>query len=142
VLVNETPARRITKLMIAGPEKGHAETFVDALPGFPDNLSRAPDGAFWVAMPSKAAPDFDALMPRPFLRGVMYRLTQWGVLPGPVPEPRGWVLKIGANGKIVRSLMDPKGETYHTITSVNETDGQLYFGSIAQDTIATMPAPN
>jgi sugar lactone lactonase YvrE len=140
VLVNETPARRIKKLWIAGPGKGRVEIFADGLPGFPDNLSRAADGAYWVALPSKANPDFDALMPQPFLRGIMYRLTHWGVLPGPVPQPRGWILKIDGGGKIVRSLMDPKGETYHTITSVNEADGQLYFGSIAQDTIAVMPA--
>jgi sugar lactone lactonase YvrE len=142
VLVNETPARRIKRLWIAGPDKGRVETFADGLPGFPDNISRSPDGGFWVALPSNAAPDFDALMPQPFLRGVMYRLTQWGLLPGPVPDPRGWALKFDAKGTIVRSLMDPKGETYHTITSVNEADGELYFGSIAQDTIAAMPAPN
>lgn len=141
VLVTETAARRIKKLWIAGPYKGRVETLVNGLPGFPDNLSTAPDGHFWVAMPSRANPEFDGLMQQPFLRGVMFRLTSWGLLPAPVPAPRGWALKIDGNGKALKSLMDPKGERYHTITSVNEFDGQLYFGSIAQDSIGRMSAP-
>jgi hypothetical protein len=111
------------------------------LPGFPDNLSTAPDGKFWVAMPSKANAEFDQVMPQPFLRGVMFRLTQWGLMSGPVPAPRGWVIQIDGNGKVLKNLMDPRGDTYHTITSVNEFDGELYFGSIAQESIGRMPAP-
>jgi sugar lactone lactonase YvrE len=141
VLVNETAARRIKKLWIAGPNAGKAETLIDGLPGFPDNLSRAPDGNFWVALPSKANPAFDQMMERPFLRGVMFRLTQWGLMSGPVPEPRGWAIKIDANGAVLKNLMDPKGESYHTITSVNEFDGKLYFGSIQQDSMGVMAAP-
>jgi sugar lactone lactonase YvrE len=141
VLVTETAARRIKKLWIAGPNAGRAETIVDGLPGFPDNLSTAPDGNFWVAMPSAANATFDQMMPQPFLRGIMFRLTQWGLMSGPVPAPRGWVVKIDGEGRVLKTLMDPNGERYHTITSVNEADGQLYFGSIAQDALGRMPAP-
>lgn len=141
VLVNETAARRIRKLWINGPYKGRIETLIDGLPGFPDNLSTAPSGDFWVAMPSKANAQFDQLMPQPFLRGIMFRLTQWGLTSGPIPEPRGWALKIDGKGKVLKSLMDPKGESYHTITSVNEFDGKLYFGSIAQESLGVMAAP-
>jgi hypothetical protein len=80
-------------------------------------------------------------MPQPFLRGIMFRLTQWGLMSGPVPAPRGWAIKIDGDGKVLKSLMDPKGERYHTITSVNEFDGKLYFGSIAQESMGVMPAP-
>jgi sugar lactone lactonase YvrE len=141
VLVTETAARRIKKLWLTGPRAGQIETLIDGLPGFPDNLSTAPDGSFWVAMPSPANPDLDQLMPRPWLRGVMFRLTQWGLIAGPVPAPRGWALKINGEGQALTGLMDPRGETYHTITSVNEFDGSLYFGSIAQDSMGVMPAP-
>lgn len=141
VLVNETAARRIKKLWINGPYKGRVETIVDGLPGFPDNLSTAPDGTFWVAMPSKANAGFDQLMPQPFVRSVLFRLTQWGLMSGPVPEPRGWAIKIDGNGQVLKSLMDPNGERYHTITSVNEFDGELYFGSIAQDSLGRMRVP-
>jgi sugar lactone lactonase YvrE len=141
VLVNETAARRIRRLWLTGPDAGKSDFLITGLPGFPDNLSAAPGGGFWVALPSPANPQFDDLMPRPFLRAVMYRLTKLGILPEPVPPTRGWAVKIGADGRIVKSLMDPKGEIYHTITSVNEADGELFFGSIAEDAIGRMRAP-
>ena len=141
VLVNETAARRIRKLWLSGPKAGQDEMLIDGLPCFPDNLSRSPQGHFWIACPSPANDQFDDLMPQPFLRAVMFRLTQLGLAPSPVPPLRGWAIAINGEGRVLASLMDPKGERYHTITSVNEFDGELYFGSIAENAIGRMPAP-
>ena len=35
-------------------QKGHMEVMIDSLPGFPDGVSLAEDGNFWIAL---AAPD-------------------------------------------------------------------------------------
>jgi len=142
VLVAETAARRIRKHWIGGGKAGRTEILVDGLPGYPDNISAARGGIFWVAMPAIANDEFDALQPKPFLRGVIFRLTMMGVLKSPVPPPRGWVVAIDANGNIVGSAMDPKGEVVHTVTSVNAFGGELFLGSNVADAIGRMPVPD
>lgn len=41
---------RCTRLWLKGDKAGQAETFVDDLPGSPDNIQLAPDGSFWIAL--------------------------------------------------------------------------------------------
>lgn len=139
VLVTETAARRIRKHWLKGEKTGRTEILIDGLPGYPDNLSAAPGGLFWVAMPSIANDDFDALQAKPFMRGVLFRLVRLGLVKSPVPPPRGWVIAIDRNGAVVASAMDPNGEAYHTVTSVNAFNGELFLGSNVADAIGRMP---
>ena len=39
MLVNETGSYRVIRFWITGPKTGQAETLIDALPAFPDNIS-------------------------------------------------------------------------------------------------------
>lgn len=66
VLVNETFRYRITRLWLTGTMAGQSDIFYENLPAHPDNLSRAPDGSFRVALVVPRNVALDALMPLPF----------------------------------------------------------------------------
>ena len=38
------------KVWLKGEKAGHAETFVENLPGRPDNIRLGSDGYFWIAL--------------------------------------------------------------------------------------------
>jgi sugar lactone lactonase YvrE len=141
VLVSETAARRIAKHWLTGPRAGRTEILIEALPGYPDNISVTPEGVFWIALPAPASDEFDAMQPKPFLRGVQFRMVSYGLVKPPTPPLRGWVIAVDGDGKVLASLMDPKGETFHTVTSVNVAGGELFLGSNVTDAIARMPVP-
>lgn len=125
--VNETLGMRIWKIWIKGPNKGKSEIFIDALPGFPDNISTGSNGTFWVALNSvRNIPEFEALMPRPFLRKILARL---GVMDREAPDSDyGMILGINEYAIVTHNLQDSTGE-FHHFTSVNEYDSVLYLGS-------------
>src|SRR5262249_12373918 len=50
LLFAETWVGRVHRFWFDGPHKGRVETVLDNLPGYPDNINRASDGNFWVAM--------------------------------------------------------------------------------------------
>lgn len=41
---------RCLKYWLKGENEGRAETFIENLPGAPDNINLAPDGSFWIAL--------------------------------------------------------------------------------------------
>ena len=41
---------RCMKVWLKGEKAGHAETFVENLPGCPDNIRLGSDGYFWIAL--------------------------------------------------------------------------------------------
>ena len=127
VLVSETWRYRITRVWLSGAMAGAADTFVDGLPGFPDNLSRSPRGSFWAALFTVRNPTADLLAPRPWARSLLVRLPRalW-----PKPEPYGLVLELGADGRILRSLHDAGGRRVSQVTTAREHDGWLYLGTL------------
>ncbi|MBW2458928.1 MAG: hypothetical protein JRI68_30800 [Deltaproteobacteria bacterium] len=56
----------------------------------------------------------------------------------PKPKPYGLVLALDEEGQIVRSLHDPDGTHVPTITSVEEHQGFLYFGSLTAQHLARL----
>lgn len=141
VLVNETAAHRITRYWLKGARAGTKDIFIDNLPGYPDNLSFNGRDLFWVALAGPRIKAIEDQAGSPFMRRVNYRLQSIGLLPPPTPELYGCVVAINLQGQVVASLQDPGGRTIHTITSVNEKDGLLYFGGLQMDRIATLPVP-
>jgi sugar lactone lactonase YvrE len=127
VLVNETIAGKITRLWLRGPRAGERDTFIE-LPAYPDNLSYNGKGIFWVAMASPRSRALEKTWGTRMLRKVVARLPQRWIRAG-AGKPLSWVIGIDPNGKVVRNLQDPDG--WGSVTSVNEFDGKLYFGSIA-----------
>jgi sugar lactone lactonase YvrE len=138
VLVNETFRYRVTRLWLAGSKAGQSDAFLENLPAYPDNLSRAPDGSFWIALVAPRVQALDDLMPTPFWRKVVMRLPE--AMRGPLIEPFGWVIAANEAGEIISNLQDPTGN-YGTITSVNEHGGLLYLGSLTEEAVGRIPAP-
>lgn len=138
VLVNETGSYLVRKYWIAGPRKGEHEVILDNLPGFPDGISAGSNGVFWVALASPRNPLMDKLGPKPFLRKAVMRLPAFL---RPKPVQYGFVLGIDSEGAVIHNLQDPGG-AYAPITSVQEEDGMLYFGSIIESAFARFPVPS
>lgn len=141
VLVNETAAHRITRYWLKGAKAGQTDKFIENLPGYPDNLSFNGRDLFWVALAGPRIKALEDQLPSPFMRKVAFRLQSIGLLPAPTPEHWGCVVAINLQGQVVATLQDPRGQVIKSITSVNEKDGLLYFGSLETDRIATLPVP-
>jgi strictosidine synthase len=128
LLVAETGRYRLLRLWLRGARRGTRDVLVDNLPGFPDNLSAAPDGTFWVALPTVRNRALDALLPHPFARAAVARLPE---RLQPQPERYGLVLNVDAGGTVVRALHDPTGRVAD-VTGAREHEGWLYFGSLTE----------
>jgi sugar lactone lactonase YvrE len=133
VLVVETFRYRIRRLWLRGPGAGDDEILVDNLPGFPDGVASDGHGTFWVALYGLRNPALDRFVhPRPWLKRLVARLPksmQGGT------KPYGLILAIDGDGKVLRSLHDPGGQTISHITSVEPVDGALYLGTVERTRI-------
>jgi len=110
---------------------------VDGLPGYPDNINRASDGGYWVALAGMRNPLFDAAMRHPGLRRRMAKRvppTNW--LFGNLNI--GGVLKIDASGKVVDAFWDRPDGPLYMITSMREHEGALYLGGVTNDRIGRL----
>ncbi|MEX2113840.1 MAG: SMP-30/gluconolactonase/LRE family protein, partial [Pirellulales bacterium] len=138
LLINETYRYRIQRHWLKGPKAGETEELLDNLPGFPDNITAASDGGFWLALFTIRNDQAEWLSPRPFAKGVLAKLPRflW-----PKPQPYAFVVKLDADGKMVDSLQDPTGQRLFAITSAVERDGHLYLGSLLNDRIGKVKLP-
>lgn len=127
VLVNETGVRRVTRLWLSGAHAGEHDVFADALPGYPDGISRGTGGRFWVAIFAPRNPGGERMAPHPFMKKMVARLPRflW-----PAPKRFGMVLVLDAEGHIADSLQDPSGEHLWNVTGAEEHDGFLYLGTL------------
>ena len=136
VLVNETGAYRITRYWLSGPKAGTADTFIDNLPGLPDNLAFNGRDRFWVALYTPRNALLDSTAQHPFVRKMLVRALK--VLPKPV-EKRGFVIGLDVDGKLIANLQDASSGNYSPITTVREYGDWLYFGSLKAKNMARMP---
>lgn len=56
LVVAETPSKRLRRIALSGARAGQAETLLGALPGYPDGVSSAPGGGFWITLVSPSQP--------------------------------------------------------------------------------------
>ncbi|MFC4504385.1 MULTISPECIES: SMP-30/gluconolactonase/LRE family protein [Streptomyces] len=139
LVVAETGARRLTRFHLTGPRAGHAEPFVENLPGYPDNLWRgAPDGPVWVALAGPRIPPLDLLhRAGPAVRRRAARLA----LRAPFrPSGTTGVLAVDDDGRIVEHLTRRRSG-FRMVTSVCETGGRLVLGSLRERGLAVCEAP-
>lgn len=132
VLVVETFGLKVHKVYLSGPKSGTAEVLIDNLPGFPDGISRASDGNFWLSIVGRISPIGRFLHYKPVRAFMAYapsflrpKLEKWGV-----------VLKISGEGEVVQKLMDPEGGFISSVASVYEHDGHLFLGNLEGDYIS------
>jgi len=111
--------------------------FASGLPGYPDNINRASDGGYWVALAGMRNPVFDQAMRHPGLRRRMTRRvppTNW--LFGNLNI--GGVLKVNGSGKVIDALWDAPDGPLYMITSMREHEGALYLGGVTNDKIGRL----
>lgn len=127
LLVTESARYRIARVWLQGDKRHLLETFVDNLPGFPDNISLSPRGTWWVAMFSVREPVLDLLHPFPFVKDTLAGLPD-------AVRPRhrnyGLVFEMDATGKPLRSFHDATGKRMRDVSSAVERDGSLYLGTL------------
>ena len=101
---------RVHRVFVSGPKKGSTEVVIDRLPGFPDGISRASDGNYWLCLVAPLSP----LLPLLKL-GAPVRYLLAHLLTSPLTQYLvkrwGMVVKISPSGEVLSSLMDRHGET-------------------------------
>jgi sugar lactone lactonase YvrE len=135
VLVAETGKYRIRRYWLKDPKQGMDDTFIDNLPGFPDGISSNGADKFWIALVTPRQSLFDKLLPRPFLRKVVFRLPK---SIQPAPERYSFVIALDSQGRVVENLQNGAADCYAQIANVVERDNKLYFGSIGEDTVGRL----
>ncbi|MDN5863125.1 MAG: hypothetical protein L0H19_06725, partial [Salinisphaera sp.] len=141
VLYCETFGLRLMRLWIEGPNKGKTEVVIANLPGCPDNINRASDGGYWVALVGMRAPAFDLAMRNPSFRMRMLKrlpFDEW-LFPG---INNGCIVKLDADCQPVESYWDPGGESHPTLTSMREDRGYLYLGGLENNRIGRIKLAN
>ena len=128
LLVSESGNYRVWKISVEANQldvaqpSAEARVLLDNLPGYPDNLTRSPDGKLWLGLAGQRN-DLDNMAQTPFLRRLLVRIPQilW-----PQPKPFGHVIAFTEAGDIVTDLQDPSGASPLT-TGVTETKERLYI---------------
>jgi ribose transport system permease protein len=136
----ETWACAVHRYWFAGPKEGSLESVINNLPGYPDNINRASDGNYWLALVGMRTPSFDLALRRPGMRRRMTRQLpqeEW-LFPN---INTGGILKFDEGGRIVDSVSDWGGENYPMITSMREHRGYLYIGGMANNRIGRYQIP-
>ena len=134
VVVAETARRRVSRYPLRGSGVGAPVPLIENLPGYPDNISAAPDGAIWVAMAGDRNRIGEWLQPRaPMLRRLLWRLPyRW--LPDPTPTV--WVIAIDSDDGRVRRQVRTRDRRFASVTGVVERDGRLWLGCIGSPAVA------
>ncbi len=141
VLFALTWACRIERYWIAGPKAGTLETLIADLPGLPDNINRASDGRYWLALVGLRTPAYDLAMEDPGFRTRMIKRIpndEW-LYPN---INNGCVVKFDENGKILETLGDIGGKSHPSVTSMREERGYLYIGGLSNDRIGRVKLPD
>lgn len=140
LLLASTWLCKIFRYWHSGPRQGDLETFVDNLPGYVDNINRASDGSYWVALNGLRSPTFDLAMQMPEFRRLMIKqipADEW-LYPS---LNHGCIVKVSAQGKVTESLWDPTTEWHPSTTSMREFDGHLYVGGLHNNRVGVVPLP-
>lgn len=135
LLITETFGLIVNKYWLKGTKKGQKEILVDALPGFPDNITYNDAGIFWLAIPEiRPGNAVESLYTKPFIRKMLSRLPDF-VINQTVPPKKAMVIGIDENGKVIHNLQDDSGKLY-SLTSALQIDDYLYMGSLKMNSLA------
>lgn len=141
ILFAESWACRISRLWIAGPRAGQVDRVAENLPGYPDNINRASDGTYWVALMGMRSPALDLALRMPGFRKEMARqipTDEW-LYPN---INTGCILKMSEDGQLIDSLWDAAGVDHPMVTSMREHRGHLYVAGIFNNRIGKLALPD
>jgi ribose transport system permease protein len=134
LLIASTSLCQVYRFWLEGPEKGKLEVLIGQLPGLCDNINRASDGNYWLALAGVRAPAYDLAARMPAFRLRMVKqipLDEW-LVPG---LNKGCLLKFTETGEVVESYWDPTGVSHPNVTSMREHKGYLYLGGVENNRI-------
>ncbi|WP_370136490.1 strictosidine synthase family protein [Alteromonas sp.] len=134
VLVNETGKYRVLRYWLVGPKQGQVEVVIDNLPGFPDNISQATSGAYFLGLASPRSAPVDALSDKPFIRKIVQRLPQFM---RPQGQAYGHLVKISESGEVLQSYQDPSGG-FPFVTGAIQTDEGVYVSSLTARAVGVL----
>jgi ribose transport system permease protein len=140
ILFAETWGCRVQRYWFKGSKAGRREVIIENLPGYPDNINRASDGNYWLALVGMRAPAFDLGWRMPaFRRRMVNRIPhdEW-LYPN---MNTGCVFKFDITGKILDCLWDLHGANHPMITSMREDRGILYIGGTYNNRIGKWRIP-
>ncbi|MDP9640894.1 sugar lactone lactonase YvrE [Actinopolyspora lacussalsi] len=136
VVVAETGAYRLRRVMLTGPRAGSSDTMLSAMAGFPDNISTGTDGLIWVTQAAARSRLLDTAHTH---APALLRLA--AALPQPLqPQPAEtlWLLAVDTHGRVMHELAAPVGD-FGMVTGVRQHRGTLYLGSLTSRAVATLP---
>lgn len=134
ILFAETFGCQVKRYWIEGPKAGQVEVVIASLPGYPDNINRASDGNYWLALVGMRSPLTDLAFKMPgFRRRMSRRISQDEWLYPNINT--GCVVKFTEEGEVIDALWDLKGENHPMITSMREHKGSLYLGGLSNNRI-------
>jgi len=136
----ETWACRISRYWFDGPKAGRVEILIDNLPGYPDNINRASDGNYWLALVGMRGPAIDLALQMPdFRKRMSQRVASSNWLFPNINT--GCVVKFNEQGEILDALWDLGGVNHPMVTSMREHQGYLYLGGIYNNRIGKYKIP-
>lgn len=136
--VAETTAARVWRVELQGPDRGKRSILIDRLPGFPDGVTRAREGGFWVSIVVPAQPGVDALLSSRLARWLYGWSPTWA---RPPVKQWGCVVRVTEAGKVVQTLMDADGSRVASTSAVTpEPTGGLLIGSLMGDYVSWLRA--
>jgi len=139
ILVNETGEYRVHRIWVDGPKKGQSEIIMDNLPGFPDNINRAPDGNYYLGLISKRSKFLDDTSAKPGTRKFAWRLPEFMK---PKAVNYGHIVHMDADGNVLATWQDPSGSYPEATGAHAPGDGFLYISSLKADKLGRMPMPH
>ncbi|HWA46592.1 MAG TPA: SMP-30/gluconolactonase/LRE family protein [Hypericibacter adhaerens] len=140
ILFSETWGCRINRYWLEGPKAGTLERLIAALPGYPDNINRASDGTYWLALVGMRTPSMDLALQLPgFRRRMTHRVSAQELLFPNINT--GCVVKFDDSGRVLGSLWDQSGQNHPMITSMREHQGHLYLGGLLNNRIGKYRIP-
>ena len=137
ILFAESWACRISRYWFDGPKAGQIEHVVENLPGYPDNINRASDGTYWMAVMGMRSPALDLALRMPGFRKRMAQEVsndEW-LYPN---INTGCILRFNEDGEVLESLWDKSGVNHPMITSMREHKGWLFIGGIFNNRIGSL----
>jgi ribose transport system permease protein len=130
----------VSRYWFDGPRRGRIERVLSNLPGYPDNINRASDGNYWLALLGMRTPALDLALTMPGFRRRMARRVAPDLWLYPNINT-GCVVKFDETGRIRESLWDLGGENHPMITSMREHRGYLYLGGVSNNRIGRYRIP-
>ncbi|KAL0430906.1 UNVERIFIED_CONTAM: protein STRICTOSIDINE SYNTHASE-LIKE 5 [Sesamum radiatum] len=124
VIFCETAMRRCRKYYIEGPRKGTLDTFIEDLPGLPDNIRYDGNGQYWIAL-STEANLWKVLQRYPLVRKVTVIVERY--IGRPNTEKNGGLIAVDLDGKPTAHYYD---RDMFLVSSGIKIGEHLYCGSV------------